>query len=67
MHPRIQQLADQAGLPEYITGEISPRIIEEFAKSIILACADVAEGGPGCVCCTTGTGKWIKFYFGVEE
>ena len=70
MHLRIRQLAEQATTYYPATdtsGEFEIFDKEKFVESVILACADVAEGGPGCVCCTTGTSNWIKHYFGVEE
>ena len=38
MNERIRELAEQAGLPKYITREIGPTVIQKFAELIIREC-----------------------------
>ena len=38
MNKRIRELAEQAGLPKYITREIGPTVIQKFAELIIQEC-----------------------------
>jgi hypothetical protein len=38
MNERIRELAEQAGLPKYITREIGPTIIQKFAELLIKEC-----------------------------
>ena len=40
MNERIRLLADQAGLPKYITREVGPTVIQEFAELLIRECAN---------------------------
>ena len=42
MNERIKELAEQAGLPKYITREIGPTVIQKFAELIIQECVTTA-------------------------
>ena len=38
MNEKLRQLAEQAGLPKYITREIGPTVIQKFAELIVAEC-----------------------------
>ena len=40
MNERIRELALQAGLPEYITREVGPTVIQKFAELIVQECIE---------------------------
>jgi hypothetical protein len=39
MNNLIKELAEQAGLPKYITREVGPTVIQKFAELLIRECA----------------------------
>jgi hypothetical protein len=43
MNERIRELALQAGLPEYITREVGPTVIQKFAELIVRECVEIAK------------------------
>ena len=49
MNERIRQLAEQSGLPKYITREIGPTVMQKFAELLIRECAEfIAPIGEYC-------------------
>jgi hypothetical protein len=42
MNERIRLLAEQAGLPKYITREIGPTVIQKFTELIVQECVEIA-------------------------
>ena len=63
MNERFKQLAEQAGLLQFVNGMTRYRQqhkLEKFAELIVRECAKVADGG------WADPGHQIKQHFGVE-
>ena len=75
MNERIRQLAEQSGLPKYITREIGPTVMQKFAELLIRECAEfIAPIGEYCgghgepsAPSSRECARRLKQHFGVEE
>ena len=75
MNERIRQLAEQSGLPKYITREIGPTVMQKFAELLIRECAEfIAPMGDYCgghgepsAPSSRECARRLKQHFGVEE
>ena len=75
MNEKIRELAEQSGLPKYITREIGPTVMQKFAELLIRECAEfIAPMGDYCgghgepsAPSSRECARRLKQHFGVEE
>ena len=75
MNEKIRELAEQSGLPKYITREIGPTVMQKFAELLIRECAEfIAPIGEYCgghgepsAPSSRECARRLKQHFGVEE
>jgi hypothetical protein len=67
MNERIKELALQAGLPEYITREVGPTLIQKFSELIIADCYSVIIKSQRGHFNPATSWDAVKQHFGVKE